>query len=85
MKLFSKKIIHFKKLINKFTLDFTKENIIKVLLSLMLDTHIRVGNEIYSRTNKTYGLTTFRKKHLVEKEHEYYFIFVGKSKIQHTI
>jgi len=84
MKLFNKKIIHFKKLINRFTLDLTKENIIKVLLSLMLDTHIRVGNEIYSKNNKTYGLTTLLKKHL--KVNDYYsFEFVGKSGIKHNI
>ena len=87
MILFTKKIpLFFKKIkINYSRPSTDKEYIIKLLFNLLLDTHIRVGNEIYSRTNKTYGLTTLRKKHLVEKEHEYYFIFVGKSKIQHTI
>lgn len=42
-----------------------KEFLIKLLFNLLLDLHIRVGNEIYASTNKTYGLTTLKQKHLV--------------------
>jgi DNA topoisomerase-1 len=85
LKLFIKKIDSFKKKINNITLSLDKENIIKLLFNLLLDTHIRVGNEIYSKNNKTYGLTTLRKKHLILKNEKYYFRFIGKSNIKHYI
>jgi len=92
MKQLVKKINSFKKLIriNNYT-DLSKENIIKLLFNLLLETHIRVGNEVYSKTNKTYGLTTLRKRHLIYSNNssnsinEYYFNFIGKSKIEHSI
>ena len=92
MKELVKKINSFKKLIsiNNYT-DLSKENIIKLLFNLLLETHIRVGNEVYSKNNKTYGLTTLRKRHLIcsnnssNNNEEYFFNFVGKSKIEHSI
>jgi DNA topoisomerase-1 len=63
----------------------SKELIIKLLFNLLIDTHIRVGNEIYAEQNKTYGLTTLLQKHLILKDSNYYLSFVGKSKIKHSI
>jgi DNA topoisomerase-1 len=65
--------------------SFTKERLIHLLFNLLLDTHIRVGNEIYAQTNKTYGLTTLRQKHVIINGNTMVFSFVGKSKIQHII
>ena len=83
IKRFIKKIKAFKRNIH-FTTELSKENIIKVLFNLLLDTHMRVGNEIYSVNNSTYGLTTLKKKHLIINDH-YYFSFVGKKNIKHDI
>ena len=88
LKLFVRKIDSFKKKIgfnDTISLSLDKENIIKLLFNLLLDTHIRVGNEIYSKNNKTYGLTTLRKRHLILKNEKYYFRFTGKSNIKHCI
>jgi len=85
MKQFIKKIDSFKKLIKPLTLEITKDNIIKLLFNLLLDTHIRVGNEIYSKVNNTYGLTTLRKKHLKKVDNNFLFRFTGKSKIKQVI
>jgi DNA topoisomerase-1 len=63
----------------------SKEIIIKLLFNLLIDIHIRVGNEKYAEKNKTYGLTTLRQKHLVLKDNKYYLSFLGKSKIKHLI
>ena len=52
---------------------------------MLIDVHIRVGNEIYAQQNKTYGLTTLRQKHLISKDNKYYFSFIGKSSIKHSI
>jgi DNA topoisomerase-1 len=85
MKLFINKIHNFTKKINNITLSLDKENITNLLFNLLLDTHIRVGNEIYSSSNKTYGLTTLRKRHFILKNEKYYFKFTGKSNIKHCI
>lgn len=63
-----------------------KDELIKLLLNLLLDTHIRVGNEIYAEKNNTYGLTTLRQKHVIKQpDDNYYFLFTGKSHIKHKI
>jgi len=84
MKCFIKDLNSFKRKI-KMDNTLTRSNIIHLLFNLLIDTHIRVGNEIYADQNKTYGLTTLRQKHLIKSNGNYYFSFVGKSKIKHDI
>ena len=84
MKSFIKNLASFKNKI-KINCVNTKEDLIKLLFNLLMDTHLRVGNEKYAEQNKTYGLTTLKQKHLVIKEHTYFFSFVGKSKINHLV
>jgi len=85
MKSFITNINNFKKKINLNNFKHNYEFIIKLLFNLLIDTHIRVGNEKYAENNKTYGLTTLRQKHLINRNGIFYFSFVGKSKIEHTI
>jgi DNA topoisomerase-1 len=65
--------------------QINKETLIKLLFNLLLDTHIRVGNEKYAKSHSTYGLTTLRQKHIINENNVFYFSFVGKSKIKHLI
>ena len=81
MKSFIQRLPSFKK---KIKLD-NSLNLIYLLFNLLIDTHIRVGNEKYAEKNKTYGLTTLRQKHLVLTDDVFSFSFVGKSKIHHSI
>jgi len=86
MKSFIKNLNGFrKKIIINPREPHSKELIIKLLFNLLIDTHIRVGNEIYAEQNKTYGLTTLLQKHLVLSENNYRLSFVGKSKIKHSV
>jgi len=85
MKSFIKNLNSFKKKISLNDFKLNEESIIKLLFNLLIDTHIRVGNEIYADRNDTYGLTTLRQKHLLNENGTYYFSFIGKSKIKHTI
>jgi len=85
MKSFIKNINNFKKKINLNNFKHNCEFIIKLLFNLLIDTHIRVGNEKYAENNKTYGLTTLRQKHLKFSSGKYFFSFTGKSKIEHNI
>jgi DNA topoisomerase-1 len=87
MKLFINDLNSFKKKI-KLTLphgNLDHHNLICLLFNLLIDTHIRVGNEKYASQNNTYGLTTLRQKHLIKKNDIYYFSFIGKSAIQWNV
>jgi DNA topoisomerase-1 len=81
MKQFIKDLQNFKKKIslNSFSLGY--RGVVNLLFNLLIDTHLRVGNEKYAESNKTYGLTTLRQKHFVDGK----FVFTGKSNIKHSI
>jgi DNA topoisomerase-1 len=83
MKQFIKDISTFKKKITLPERNFTPsyKNVVCLLFNLLIDTHIRVGNEKYAESNKTYGLTTLRQKHYSSGR----FVFTGKSGIKHSI
>ena len=85
MKNFTRNLESFKRKIKLKNEIINRENLIYLLFNLLIDTHIRVGNEIYAETNKTYGLTTLRQKHLKFENGSFNFTFIGKSKIKHTI
>ena len=62
-----------------------REKVLATVVRLMEETHIRVGNEEYARTNKSYGLTTMRTKHVDVHGSTVRFSFQGKSRVHHTI
>lgn len=62
-----------------------REKVLATVVRLMEETHIRVGNEEYARTNKSYGLTTMRTKHVEVRGANVTFDFQGKSRVHHTI
>ncbi|WP_251258812.1 hypothetical protein, partial [Enterobacter hormaechei] len=41
-----------------------REKVLAVVVALLADTLVRVGNETYARENKSFGLTTLRNRHL---------------------
>jgi DNA topoisomerase-1 len=81
MKMFIKDLSSFKKKISLTNFNCSYRSVINLLFNLLIDTHLRVGNEKYAESNKTYGLTTLRQKHFTENK----FVFVGKSKIKHSL
>lgn len=62
-----------------------REKVIATVVRVMEETHIRVGNEEYARTNKSYGLTTMRTRHVDVRGAKVTFDFQGKSRVHHTI
>ena len=46
---------------------------------------IRIGNEEYARTNKSFGLTTMHNRHVVVNGATAVFEFQGKSGKKHKI
>ncbi|MDB5508706.1 MAG: topoisomerase [Hyphomicrobiales bacterium] len=59
--------------------NLTREKVLATVVHLLETTLIRVGNEDYARTNKSYGLTTLRNRHVEVDGGELRFEFKGKS------
>ena len=62
-----------------------KNKVLATVLRLLETTLIRVGNEEYARTNKSYGLTTMHNRHVDVSGGEMKFHFRGKSGKTHDI
>jgi DNA topoisomerase IB len=56
-----------------------REKVLALVVRLLDDTLIRVGNEGYARDNKSYGLTTLRSRHVRAERGRLRFAFRGKS------
>jgi DNA topoisomerase IB len=63
-----------------------RNKVLAVVVTLLDETLIRVGNEEYARANRSFGLTTLRDKHVkFLKDGRAYFCFRGKGGKQHDI
>ena len=62
-----------------------RDKVLATVVRLMETTFIRVGNAEYARTNKSYGLTTMRTRHVSVAGATITFDFQGKSGVHHTI
>ena len=62
-----------------------KTKVLALVIRLMEETHIRVGNHYYAKNNKTYGLSTFRTKHVKTFKDGLRFEFIGKKGKEHSI
>jgi DNA topoisomerase-1 len=56
-----------------------REKVLATIVSLLEKTLIRVGNVEYAEKNKSYGLTTMRRKHVAVGRGVLRFDFTGKS------
>lgn len=62
-----------------------REKVLATIVSVMEQTHIRVGNQEYAKENGSYGLTTLRNKHVEVMGSKVIFSFQGKSRVHHTV
>ncbi|MEO5616919.1 MAG: DNA topoisomerase IB [Candidatus Eisenbacteria bacterium] len=62
-----------------------REKVLATVARLLETTLIRVGNEEYARTNRSFGLTTLRDRHVEIAGHTLEFQFRGKSGKQHLV
>ncbi|MGH6903929.1 MAG: DNA topoisomerase IB [Geminicoccaceae bacterium] len=62
-----------------------REKVLATIVRLLETTLIRVGNAEYARDNKSYGLTTFRDRHVDFDGAELAFEFRGKSGKLHKV
>ncbi|OWW26198.1 DNA topoisomerase I [Zobellia sp. OII3] len=65
--------------------EWSKAKVVALIIKLMDETHIRIGNEQYAKRNKSYGLSTMRKKHIEVFKNNIKFEFVGKKGKKHSV
>jgi DNA topoisomerase-1 len=63
--------------------NLTRDTVLAAIVRLLDRQHIRIGNEEYARTNKSFGATTLRSRHLRRKGQSLTMRFVGKHGIVH--
>jgi DNA topoisomerase-1 len=62
-----------------------RRKVLATVVRLLECTQIRVGNDEYARANRSYGLTTFRDRHVAVNGSTLHFEFRGKSGKPHTV
>ena len=62
-----------------------RERVLATLLRLLDRTHVRIGNEEYARSNRSYGLSTLRDRHARVRGDEVLLHFRGKSGKVHQV
>lgn len=65
--------------------QWTKTKVLALIIHLLEETHIRIGNAYYAKKNETYGLTTLRSKHVDVFKDKIKFEFVGKRGKEHKV
>ena len=62
-----------------------KEKQIAIILKLIMECHFRIGNDVYSKKNKSYGTTTLQQKHIkVKSKDEVVIDFNGKKNVRNV-
>ncbi|HET8861140.1 DNA topoisomerase IB [Marivirga sp.] len=59
--------------------EWDKDKVTALVVSLLDEYGVRIGNNYYKENNETYGLTTLRRKHLSEKGKNLKLNYKGKS------
>jgi len=62
-----------------------REKVLALVVKLLENTLIRVGNVEYARDNDSYGLTTLRTRHVTIDGCQVEFEFIGKSGVEHHV
>ena len=65
---------------------FPRAKVLAIVVAVMAETLVRVGNREYARINRSYGLTTLRNRHVAfVKGGRARFQFRGKGGLQHDV
>lgn len=62
-----------------------REKILATVVRLLEKSLIRVGSDAYARANRSFGLTTLRRRHVEVSGSRLRFEFRGKSGVQHAV
>lgn len=67
-------------------INLNKVQVICAIIYLLDNCHIRIGNSVYAKQNKSFGVTTLRKKHLSFEANTATLEFIGKNaKLWHVV
>ena len=66
---------------------YDKNRVVSLMLLLVQEYHMRVGKEVYARQNRSYGISSMRKKHVKIGKNIIHLKFKGKSnqRLHYTI
>lgn len=64
---------------------WSRERVLALVVGILDETYIRIGNKQYLNANKTYGLTTLRRKHLNTTPREAIIRYKGKHNKEHVV
>ncbi|HEV8123181.1 MAG TPA: hypothetical protein VGP80_02985 [Gemmatimonadales bacterium] len=62
-----------------------RDKVLASIVRLLEKSLIRIGNDEYARDNKSYGLTTMKRRHVEVTGHTLRFDFRGKSGLMHSV
>lgn len=65
--------------------EMNRRKVLALVIRLMEETHIRIGNSYYAKNNKTYGLSTLRTRHVKTSKNKMKFEFIGKKGKEHSV
>lgn len=65
--------------------ELSREAVLAAVVRLLDSQHIRIGNEEYAKSNKSFGATTLRRRHLKRTGHGLMMRFAGKHGIVHEV
>lgn len=65
--------------------ELDKRKVTALVVSIMDNALIRIGNRAYAKSNKSYGLTTLRDRHVSFNGSTVTFSFVGKKGVEQKI
>lgn len=65
--------------------DLNSNKVLAVIVSLIEQTNIRIGNAAYEKENGSYGITTLKDRHVKFSGGDVKFSFSGKKGIKHDI
>ena len=59
--------------------EWTKEKVIALIIHLLDEYYLRIGNKYYTDNNDSYGITTLRRKHIDESKKNLHLEYLAKS------
>ncbi len=65
--------------------DWSKQKLVSLVIALMDETSMRIGNDYYANHNHTYGLSTLRKRHVNHSGKNLRFEYQGKRGKKHKV
>lgn len=63
--------------------EYCRQKVLAAVIKIIEETNIRVGNDEYAASNKSYGLTTLLNDHVDVRGSKIEFHFRGKSGVEH--